>query len=170
MLMATKQPCKCLKGWTDNKIGTDWLKLFDKQTSEKAGDEWRLLLERDKFACNHAGEITKDNFLEIYGNAHIAALSAENVKAAFHKTGVHPSDPTVVTPTMLAPSQPKSTQSNLPAAPPTPLRTIAKMIENLSIEDKVTTLATINKSDDEDPPSPSEAQKKCRKEIVDEAA
>ncbi|KAJ3514281.1 hypothetical protein NMY22_g14790 [Coprinellus aureogranulatus] len=32
------------KGWTHSEIGLDWLKLFDRQTSAKAGDEWRLLL------------------------------------------------------------------------------------------------------------------------------
>ncbi|KAF8983106.1 hypothetical protein BDQ17DRAFT_1437590 [Cyathus striatus] len=70
---------------------------------------------------------------------------------------------------MLAPSKPKSMQSNLPAEPPTPLRTIAKMFQNLSIEDDVAALASMNKND-KCPPSPSEAQKNCQKEIIEEAA
>lgn len=46
----------------------------------------------------------KTNFLKIYGLAHIRALTPELVHMAFHKTGVFPFDPTVVTKEMMAPS------------------------------------------------------------------
>ncbi|KAF8976513.1 hypothetical protein BDQ17DRAFT_1267255, partial [Cyathus striatus] len=130
--------------------------------------KWKLSQEPDEFAWTHAGDIKKENFLEIYGRAHITTLSADNVKAAFQKTGVLPFNPSIVTSVMLAPSKPKSMQSNLLAEPPTPLRTIVKMFQNLSIEDDVAALASMNEND-ECPPSPSEAQKNCQKEIIEEA-
>lgn len=79
----------------------------------------RLSQERDVWVRKYMKEITKENFLEIYGHAHIETLTPENVRAAFRKTGVHPFDPTVVTESMLAPSKPtSSSDSNLPVAPP----------------------------------------------------
>ncbi|KAF8990269.1 hypothetical protein BDQ17DRAFT_1472270, partial [Cyathus striatus] len=72
-----------------------------------------LSLEHNKFTQTHAEDITKKNFLKIYGNTHITVLTVENIKATFQKTGVHPFDPIVVTPAMLASSMPKLIQSNL---------------------------------------------------------
>ncbi|TFK20459.1 hypothetical protein FA15DRAFT_708065, partial [Coprinopsis marcescibilis] len=79
-------------------------------------------------------------------------MSPENVKAAFRKTGVHPFNPSVVTKKDLAASRPHSVQSNLPVAPATPLRIIARALQDLSLEDD-TPLKVISKSDE--PPSPS---------------
>ncbi|KAF5334791.1 hypothetical protein D9611_012962 [Ephemerocybe angulata] len=206
------------KGWTDNEIGLDWLKLFEKQTAQKANGEWRMLLvdghtshyslgfleyardhkiillcypshtthiyqgldvvifavlkqalsrERDEWLRKNAGDITKENFLGIYGRAHLTTLTSENVKAAFAKTGVHPYDPSVVTPKMLAPSKTHSMQSNLAVEPPTPMKAVVKLLQNLSLEDEA--LAPVDE-DDEDPPSPSEAQKTRRRQIVEDAA
>ena len=48
--------------------------------------------------------VDKMNFLAIYIEAHNKTLTPENIKAAFHKTGVIPFDPDIVTAEMMAPS------------------------------------------------------------------
>ncbi|KAF5341659.1 hypothetical protein D9611_002144 [Ephemerocybe angulata] len=127
----------------------------------------KLSSERDAFTRTNAADITKENFLAIYGRAHIATLTSENVKAAFKKTGVVPYNPSVVSDVNLAPSVPQSLQSNLPAPPPTPVRIMAKMLSNLSLEDEES-LATVNE-DEEEPDSPTDAAKRSRA-IVEDAA
>lgn len=103
------------------------------------------------------GEIKKENILQIYGVAHIATLSPNTIKATFQKTGVHPFNPSVITPETLAPSCPTSIESNLPVPPPTPMRIITNLLQELSKEDNVR-LTTINEDDENSPPpSPSEA-------------
>ncbi|KII87829.1 hypothetical protein PLICRDRAFT_81106, partial [Plicaturopsis crispa FD-325 SS-3] len=42
-------------------------------------------------------KVTKENFLSIYGEAHVQALTPEVIKSAFRKTGVWPFDPSVIT-------------------------------------------------------------------------
>ena len=64
----------------------------------------RLSHERDLWHRKHAQDITKENFLAIYRRAHLDALTPDNILSAFHKTGIYPYDPSVVTQAMLAPS------------------------------------------------------------------
>jgi len=56
----------------------------------------------------------KNNFLAIYSRAHVCALTVDNIKAAFKKTGVWPFNPNVVTEEMLAPSKETSCEAKLP--------------------------------------------------------
>jgi len=154
------------KGWTDGKIGAEWIKIFDKQTKHKVKKgEYQLLIvdghnshytiaflmyarenlilvlcypahtthiyqgldvvifavlkhflmeERDKWFHTWAQAMDKNNFLAIYSAAHVCALTPENVKSAFKKTGVWPYNPSVITEEMLAPSKATSVQAHLP--------------------------------------------------------
>ena len=56
----------------------------------------------------------KTTFLTIYGQAHVCALTSENIKSAFKKTGVWPFNPRVVTEEMLAPSKETSSEAHFP--------------------------------------------------------
>lgn len=73
-----------------------------------------LMEERDKWFRTKAQAMDKNNFLAIYSAAHVRALTPENVKSAFEKTGVWPYNPLVVTEQMLAPSKATSVQAYLP--------------------------------------------------------
>ena len=121
--------------------------------------KWHLSDECDKWVCQHAGEINKTNFLELYRNVHLAALTSENVQAAFWKTGVWPFNPAVVTDETLAPSKPTSQQSNLSITLPTPLRVIADLFQKLSLEDDLETVDEASEGSDSasEPLSPSTA-------------
>ncbi|KAF8326112.1 uncharacterized protein EI90DRAFT_3128254 [Cantharellus anzutake] len=48
--------------------------------------------------------VTKENFLEIYGTAHLKAFTKENILKAFQKSGIWPLNQDVVTPEMMWPS------------------------------------------------------------------
>jgi len=126
--------------------------------------------ERDAFVKNTMEEITTKHILGIYGCAHAKALTSDNIKLAFKKTGVVPFNPGVITPEMLAPSKPTSIESHLPVPPATPMKLITKMIMMLVEEDDdgiipmSTQLSTVAEDDSDNdehnrPPSPSNAQK-----------
>jgi hypothetical protein len=73
-------------------------------------------------------KMDKTNFLEIYGTAHLRALTPESICMAFRKTGVFPFDPTVVTKEMMAPSLETSIRGHLPIMPSTPIRAITDLL------------------------------------------
>jgi len=58
--------------------------------------------EKTKWEEN-GGNVTKETFLKIYGEAHIRTLTPELIRKAFEKTGVSPFNPDVVSPEMMAP-------------------------------------------------------------------
>ena len=90
--------------------------------------------ERDKWLREHAAAMDKNNFLAIYGRAHVRALTVDNIKAAFKKTGVWPFNPNVVTKEMLAPSKETSCEAKLPIPPDDPtVNIIATMFQKLSM-------------------------------------
>ena len=70
--------------------------------------------ECDTWLHEHGGTMDKNNFLAIYGRAHVHALTSNNIKATFKKTGVWPFNPDVVTGEMLAPSRETSCEAHLP--------------------------------------------------------
>ena len=74
----------------------------------------------------------KDNFLEIYGHAHLKTMQSENVKAAFQKTGTWPVNPNTVTTEMTVPSKVTSKDSHLPIVPPTPVHVVADMLKEVT--------------------------------------
>ncbi|SJK99862.1 uncharacterized protein ARMOST_03173 [Armillaria ostoyae] len=167
------------KGWTNGKIGVEWIKIFDEQTKTKAAGRYHLLLvdghnshytheflryactheiivlcypshathvyqgldvvvfsvlkrilreERDKYERETGEKMSKDNFIMIYGRAHLRVLHPPIIRSAFRKTRVWPYDPSVVTADMMAPSKETSVEGALPLIPATPIRIIAKFL------------------------------------------
>lgn len=69
---------------------------------------------RNAFEREKGLRVQKANFLSVYATAHTRALTPENIKAAFQKTGVVPFNPGVITATMTAPSLESSVHGTLP--------------------------------------------------------
>ncbi len=88
--------------------------------------------EKDIFFRETGQKVTKDTFLKIYAQAHLRALSEENIKAAFSKTGAWPFNPNKVTTEMLAPSLETSTIHTSLIQQTSPIRTISKLISQYS--------------------------------------
>jgi len=88
--------------------------------------------ERDKAMRERGEAVTKQNFLAIYGAAHVRALRPETIASAFRKTGIHPYNPNIVTKAMLAPSRETSNKLNLPIVPPTPVRIVTDLIVDVT--------------------------------------
>ena len=77
-------------------------------------------------------KVNKENFLVIYGTAHIHALTPEIISSAFWKTGVWPYDPGVITPAMMAPSLETLCEATLLIVPPTPVWLLTNLIHKVS--------------------------------------
>lgn len=88
--------------------------------------------ERDRWEREHGEKISKENFLAVYGAAHIWALTPEIISATFQKTGVWPYDPSVVTAAIMAPSLETLSEVTLPLIPPTPVCIVMKLIRDAS--------------------------------------
>ena len=86
--------------------------------------------EKTKWEEN-GGEVTKETFLKIYGEAHLKTLTPELVRKAFEKTGVFPFNPDAIPPEMMAPSKETSLEGPLPLAPPSPVRIAAASLRHL---------------------------------------
>jgi hypothetical protein len=94
--------------------------------------------ERDTWLHEHGAAMDKNNFLAIYGRAHIRALTPDNIKAAFKKTGIWPFNPDVVTTEMLAPSRETSCEAHLPLPPDDPaVNVLATMLQKLATIDEI---------------------------------
>ncbi|KLO04330.1 hypothetical protein SCHPADRAFT_840746, partial [Schizopora paradoxa] len=79
--------------------------------------------EMRKFEECTGEAVTKNNFLSVYGPAHVAAFTADNVKAAFSKTGIHPYNPSAIPLTVLKPSVEFSCSGDgLPLAQSSPVK------------------------------------------------
>ena len=102
--------------------------------------------ERRAYEKRTGKSMKKENFLEIYGRAHIKTMQADTVKAAFRKTGTWPVDPNIVTPEMMAPSKVTSKDAHLPVVPPTPVHVVADMLKEVA-----GLLVTEDLESDEDP-------------------
>jgi hypothetical protein len=87
--------------------------------------------ERDRFERDTRQKVTKENFLAVYGAAHVKTLTAQNIQAAFRKTGVAPFNPNVVTVEMMAPSLETSSYGTLPLIQPSPVRRVATIFNQL---------------------------------------
>jgi hypothetical protein len=88
--------------------------------------------EKDAWLCKTGQKVDKTNFLQIYGAAHIRALTPMNIKAAFRKTGVQPFNHGIVTPAMMAPSLETSCCGHLPVTPATPVCVVTDLIRQIS--------------------------------------
>ena len=70
--------------------------------------------------CN----VTKGTFTGVFGKAFSLAFTPETIKAAFRVTGIHPYDPSVITPQQMKPSEPTSTKCGFPLPQPSPVQAI----------------------------------------------
>lgn len=71
---------------------------------------------------------------EVYSKAHVKAMTPENIRAVFRKTGIHPFDRSVVTDEMMAPSQETSTAADtvFPTTQPGPVDMILQAIQHVN--------------------------------------
>ncbi|CAA7257504.1 unnamed protein product [Cyclocybe aegerita] len=167
------------KGWTDNEIGIEYAKHFERMTREKAGGRWRVLYvdghgshvthgflmfckahkihvlcypahtthiyqgldvvifspmkqrfgeNRDKLFRETGQEISKENFLKVYGDTHLAILQPELIKKAFLKTGIIPFNRDMISADKLAPSHDTSFRHYTPVEPPAAVRIMTELI------------------------------------------
>ena len=58
---------------------------------------------------SHSGQIGKENFLEIYGAAHMEAFTPQNILASFTATGIKLFNPDVIPMSKMQPSMEFST-------------------------------------------------------------
>ncbi|KAF5389967.1 hypothetical protein D9757_013844 [Collybiopsis confluens] len=116
----------------------------------------RIRQERDAHRRSTGESLTKSNFLQIYGNAHLKAVTGETVKSAFRKTGVWPYNPSAITQDMMAPAKVTSIDSALPVIPATPVRVMAKMIwEIITVKDDLDSDSGEDDEWENEPESPS---------------
>jgi hypothetical protein len=87
--------------------------------------------ERDIEEREHRKRVSKTNFLSVYARAHIRALTPDNVKAAFRKTGVYPFNPSVITNDMLAPARETALEHHAVVPLETPVRVLVGAITKL---------------------------------------
>jgi hypothetical protein len=90
-------------------------------------------IERDRHKCKTGGKVDKTNFLGIYGRAHLHMMNPDTICAAFQKTGIWPLDPSIITEAMMAPSKETSCEGHLPVKPTSPVKVIAKLLQDLTI-------------------------------------
>jgi hypothetical protein len=76
---------------------------------------------RDAFEEETQSKLGKEHFLEVYTKAHTMAMTPQNIKAAFQKTGIHPWDPLQIHPSQIALSIESSIQGSLPLPQPSPV-------------------------------------------------
>ncbi|PPQ82633.1 hypothetical protein CVT25_007561 [Psilocybe cyanescens] len=94
--------------------------------------------------------------------AYTTALTLELIKTAFRKTGIHPFDPSVITPAMLATSKDTSKDAHLPASIPSDpdsveaVHILADMLQQLQLANVNPTAADPAPSDSSPNPSNSE--------------
>ena len=86
-------------------------------------------IARDDYE-QRGGQVSKRNFLSVYATAHTNALTANNIKSAFRKTGVVPLNPDVITDTMTAPSLVSSSRGVVPLLQTSPVRALTALISN----------------------------------------
>ena len=74
--------------------------------------------------------ISKENFLQVYGDVHLEVLQPELIKTAFRKTGIIPFNREVITAEKLAPSRDISFRFFTPVEPPTNVRIMTEIMTN----------------------------------------
>ncbi|KAF7326341.1 HTH CENPB-type domain-containing protein [Mycena sanguinolenta] len=105
--------------------------------------------EKSKHEREKREAVTKENFLAIYGAAHIRALTAETIQAAFRKTGLWPFNREVVTEEMMAPSLETAARGHLPVAPSTPVRIMTDMLHQAHQRAKKARIEPASDAEDE---------------------
>src|SRR5258708_2880205 len=77
-------------------------------------------------------KVMKANFLEIYRNVHLKSFTSANILSSFHKTGIWPLDPTIITTDMMAMSTTESVdiEAISPIVIPSPVKQGAQYFQN----------------------------------------
>jgi hypothetical protein len=130
----------------------------------------KLLLRQEcnKLLRDTGKAIDKSNFLSVISNVYIHALTPGNIKTAFRKTGIHPFNPNVVTPDMLAPSKETSLESHLPVKTSEGAKIFADMLRKLQVTEEVESeseASGADPSDSENPASDPSDSETSEKEI-----
>ena len=86
---------------------------------------------RDKLLHEKGEAISKENFLEVYGETHLSVLQPELIKTAFQKTGIVPFDRSVITGDKLAPSRDTSFRHFSPVEPPRDVRIMTELMADV---------------------------------------
>jgi DDE superfamily endonuclease len=84
--------------------------------------------KQDKHLQETGEAITKENFLKVYGEAHLKVLTSDLIKTAFCKVGIVPFNHNVVTPQMMAPSHDTSYKVFTPVIPSTPIHIVSDLL------------------------------------------
>jgi hypothetical protein len=80
---------------------------------------------------NAPAKLDKGEFLTVYAEAHKKALTLENVRASFEKTGVWPFNPSVICSEQICPSVEHSTAGSLPLPITSPVKHIIHFHQKL---------------------------------------
>ena len=83
---------------------------------------------QDEYLQETGEAITRENFLKIYGEAHLKVLTPNLIQAAYQKVGIVPFDCNVVTPEMMAPSRDTSYKVFTPIIPLTPVQIVSDLL------------------------------------------
>lgn len=86
---------------------------------------------RDALLRETGDHISKQNFLKVYGETHLGALTPTLIKDAFRKTGIIPVDRSVITAEKTAPSRDSSYKVVSPVVPATPIRILSDALVDL---------------------------------------
>jgi len=85
----------------------------------------------DKLLYEKGEAISKENFLEVYGETHLSVLQPELIKTAFRKTGIVPFDRSVITGDKLAPSRDTSFRHFSPVEPPRDVHIMTELMADI---------------------------------------
>ena len=83
---------------------------------------------RDEHYRNTGEAVTKENFLKVYGEAHLNTLKPELIKKAFCKVGIVPVNRNVITPAMIALSKDTSYKVYTPAQASEPVQIVSDLL------------------------------------------
>lgn len=95
-----------------------------------------LSYERDQWERETGESVSKSNFLQIYGRAHFRALTPENIKTAFRKTGIWPLDRNVISKADMAPSKETSCEAHLPIESSLDVQAVVGLLKKMSLADE----------------------------------
>lgn len=80
--------------------------------------------EVSDFEMKNKRNVTKADFTGVWGRAFIRSFTKDNILSAFRVTGIHPFDPSVITPEQMKPSEATSTTALFTTVLPSPVRAI----------------------------------------------
>ena len=96
--------------------------------------------ERNRYERETGEKISKPNFVTVYSQAHLCALTPEIIKSAFCKTGLWLFKQYVISKEDMAPSKETSCEGHLPAATTPEIAMLAKLMQDMSVASQVLTV------------------------------